>query len=202
MKLNKTYTAEVRRRWDSIQAKGNNVDFERGQLLHEVWSNVLDRNDKTLGDFIITELGEFPGKSTSALVRLAHAFDAVKDQDTWRMIGGQSAVLLARIGHTATRRKVLRKVLETTSRTGRDVVSRATFRTLLVESLGQEGYQGLLIERKAKNAANVRAQLDACKQCLLRLVRTHPEIKKEIPASVKKMIGLGRAKVLEHASAS
>lgn len=185
--LSKSFVKRIQQRWASIQAKGNRVDFERGKLLHEVWL-AHHKDEKTLAGFIVTELGEFPGKCAASLARLAPAFDAEQDEEIWRKIGGQGVVLLSRVKSEKHRKSIMRLVNSTTKNTGRDSVSIGTFRTFVQTVLGPD-YKDVLLEHRSEGIS-LKVQLIALKRCIFALLQKHPELRRELPAPVRAYLKL------------
>jgi hypothetical protein len=176
----------IKKRWDNLQSKGNLLDFDRAKLLHGVW-NRLNRADSVLVHFLVSTLGEFPGKRCTGLVRLVHAYDKIDSQVTWQMVGGSPVTTLARLSGS-NQRKVMVKVRQTLRSTERETISRGTFARLVKAAVGDEKYQEALNERRGKST--VRAELAVLKKFLLTLLNRHPEFRREIPKAVAESLAL------------
>lgn len=180
-------TNRIKRQWDKLEGRGNALDFERAKLLNEVW-NRLQQDDKSLAGFLVNVLDIYKGKRTLAFIRLAHAFDAIDDVDTWTKLGGKSVVILSRVKHKTKRRAIMRRVDKTLKRTGRSTVAVATFRTFAHEVLGDENYRKALTEPHGRS--NLTAELALLKQFILTMIGTNPELEKAMSPAVKKALGL------------
>lgn len=176
----------IKRRWDNLQSRGNLLDYDRAKLLHSVWQR-LQKDDGLLAHFLVTVLGEYPGKRCSLFVRLVHAYALNQSQETWQKAGGSGVIMLTRLSK-ASQRKVLERLDETLSHTQRQTVSLATFRTIVREVIGEDSYKKILTEQRGQS--RLRAELAALKKFLLTLLDKHPEFRREVPKPVVKALGL------------
>lgn len=175
-----------KKKWDQLRGREHDLSRERASLLFEVW-NRLQRVDSLLQQFLVSVLGEYPGKRCQAFVRLARAYDEIRENETWVMIGGHGVVLLSRMnGHS--RRVVLRKTRETLNRTGRETVTIGTFRAIIRETLGKAGYRAILTEPQQRTA--LRQELITLKDFILPLIRRFPDIEKRMTAEVRRVLGV------------
>lgn len=182
----KRTTNRIKKQWDNLQGRGNRLDFDRAKLLHEVWGR-LQKNDTNLAHFLVNVLEEYAGKRCIAFVRLAHAYDAIDDVETWTKIGGKAVVILSHCGKV-DRRRVMRKVNATLKRTKRTTLSLACFRTKVQEAIGEEKYRKVLNERQ--NRGRLKLELSILKQFILTMLGKHPDLKKGMSREVKRALGL------------
>lgn len=180
-------TNRIKKAWDKLETRSNNLDFDRAKLLHEVWTR-LQRSDKSLAHFTVHVLGEYAGKRTLAFIRLVHAYDEIQDLDTWAKIGGKGVVLLSRVSHKTKRKKILREVDNSMQRTGRSTTTIGTFRTIAQEVLGEEAYRATLSEPHGRS--NLSAELSLLKNFLITLIGKNPDLANGMPRKVKKALGL------------
>lgn len=176
----------IKRKWDNLQSRGNMLDYDRAALLHGVWLR-LQRDDGLLAHFLVTVLGEYPGKRCALFVRLVNAYDQNKDRETWQMVGGSPVILLTRLSR-ASQRRVLVKVRETLEGTQRQTLSAGTFRTIVREVVGEDSYRKVLTEQRGQS--RVRQELSLLKKFILTLLDRHPEFRQEVPKGVVKALGL------------
>jgi hypothetical protein len=185
--MNSRTTTRIKRQWDKLEGRGNRLDFDRAQLLHTVYIR-LQKNEKSVAAFIVGQLGVEPGKRPYALFRLAEAFDANSDQETWDKLGGTATALLTRVKGKVARRRILKKVDASLKSTGRSCVSSETFRKFARAVLGHEAYQASLTE--PKSGSNTKAELAALKAFVLTLIAKDPSVKRGMSQQVKRALGL------------
>lgn len=176
----------IKKKWDTLQSRGNLLDHDRAKLLHSVWLR-LQKDDALLAHFLVTVLGEYPGKRCALFVRLVNAYALNSDQATWNMVGGSATVLLTRLSRSSQRR-ILTRVQETLANTQRTTLSAGTFRTIVREVIGEDSYRKALTERRGQS--RIRQELAALKKFLLTLLDHHPEFRREVPRAVVKSLGL------------
>ena len=182
----------IKRRWNDLQGTEHTLDLARAQLLHQVWSTRLQKEDQSLRAFVVSVLAEYPGRRTSMFVRYAVAFDAINDETVWAQIGGRGVVLLARL-RPAQVRKVMTRVRASLRETHRSNVSAAHFRTLLRAAIGDAAYEAILTERRRPDIKLLRRELAALKQFVLSLLPRYPSLTNGMPAEVKHSLGLDLA---------
>ena len=181
-------TTALKLKWDRLQGQEHGVDFERARLLHEVFVR-YDRNEEQIVSFMIAVLGEYPGKRPLMFLRYVQAFDRVPVAEQWAAVGGKTMVMLSRLnGHK--RRSVMTRVQKTLAKTGRLTISGSTFRIIVQEVLTTEEYQGILSEQRVTpTGGSVRQQLTTLRGFILALLRTNPDLRREMPRDVKALLG-------------
>lgn len=187
VKINSRTTNRIKREWDKLESRGNRLDFDRAQLLHSVYVR-LQKNETSMVAFIVGQLGVTPGKRPYALTRLAETFDTINDRETWDKLGGTATGLLSRVKGKVARRRILKKVDKSLTKTGRTTTSSETFRKFAKAVIGHEAYQATLSEPKSTSRTQV--ELAALKAYVLTLVTKDPSIKRGMPTAVKRALGL------------
>ena len=179
-----------REQWDALQGREYGIDYERAELLHKVFVR-HDRNEDHLYDFIVSILGEYPGKRSKSFVRMAVAFDTLTDPEEWGTLGGVGMVKLARVTRAAKRRKVMTRVRACCHRTGRTTISTGHLRNILAQLLTADEYQQTLCEWRENNGRrSLRADMDALKAFLFTVLKNNPTLRKGLPKEVKNILGV------------
>jgi hypothetical protein len=176
----------IKKKWDSLQSQGNLLDHDRARLLHSVWDR-LQKDDALLAHFLVTVLGEYPGKRCALFVRLVNAYDLNRDQETWQMVGGSPMVMLTRLPRPI-QRKILVRVRETLTNTQRTTLSTGTFRTIVRAVIGEEEYKKVLTEQRGQS--KVRQELALLKKFLLTLLENNEDLRRGMPRKIVKALGL------------
>lgn len=181
----------LRTEWSALRGQGNMLDHARGHFLDRVLRENCDNKLSGLESYIIGELEEYAGKRTKSLTRLATAFKIDSDAEHWRMIGGQGMVILTRLC-ASKRRKVILAVRAVLKGTGRDTLSTATFRNLVLKIVGREVYKSVVcIERKHGGDAvlSYRDQAAMFRAQILRLLPIRG-VRERISTEVKVLLGI------------
>ena len=182
---NLTFEQRAQLRWAAIQGARNEVDFLRAELLDEAFHHGdCDENAENglepLHSFLNNVLGVMKGKKTSKFVRMALAFQRISDLETWQMLGGQGVVLLARVDGRR-RGRIITRVNKAMKRTKGVSICCATFRTILIDILGEDGYAAVLIETGANRTRNrARPQLRTLRSFVLKMASRIPELERAV----------------------
>jgi len=181
-----SFEKKAKFRWDAIQGAQNEVDFRRAELLNEAYHHYdCDGTPSGLTPllaFINETLSVMKGKRTKKFIRFALAYETVDDVETWKMVGGTGTVHLANL-YACSRKKVLRRVARTLKRTERTTVSDGCFRSILIEVLGIETYQDLLLENRVNKGPGPREKLRTLTAFLLKQAGQNPKLQQAIKRS-------------------
>jgi hypothetical protein len=181
----------LRTEWSALRGQGNMLDHARGHFLDRVLRENCDNKMSSLESYIIGELEEYAGKRTKALTRLATTFRIDSDAEHWRMIGGQGMVILARL-NARLRRLVVAAVRAVLKNTGRDTLSTATFRNIVLKVVGREVYKAVVcVERRSGGDAvlSYRDQAAMLRDQVLRLLPIRG-VRERITPEVKVLLGI------------
>lgn len=176
--------------WEELRASGNGLDFERAVFLYNVLVDKLDDDLDLLRKFITNVLEEFAGKRTEKFVRMVQALDKIDDEHIWRSVGGACVILLARVP-TRNRKKVIAKVATTLERTGRDAVSEQTFRSIMRDTLGSDGYRAALTESRSEfyQSSSYKEQVRILKGQIFDLLPI-PGVREALNDEARKLLGM------------
>lgn len=178
--------------WDMLQGARNEVDYRRAELLDEAF----DHYDCSLKDddglepleALLNDVLDVPkGKRTKKFIRMAVAFQTISDFDTWYALGGLNVVLLTRVDGRR-RSRIMKRVHACMSdrRSNGTYVSCHSFRRILVDVLGQEDYEAILLEPGTGRKRNrARPQLRTLRAFVLKQAAKLPELEKAIRRSPK-----------------
>jgi hypothetical protein len=183
----------LRTEWSALRGQGNMLDHARGHFLDRVLRENCDNRMRTLEKYIVGELEEYKGKRTKALTRLASAFRVDPDAEHWRMIGGVGMVILTRLD-ARQRRMVIGEVRAVLQNTGRDTLSTATFRAIVLRIVGRKVYKTeVCVERRNGGDAvlSYRDQAAIFRDQILDLLPIQG-VRAKLTAQVKALLNISR----------